>query len=67
MYITLDDAIAIYARACWAWYGKRAVSVIMKTATESRQHGDLEGEVVWRRVAETIPMIGGSLCRSKSP
>jgi hypothetical protein len=65
MYLTLDDAIAMYARACRAWYGKKAVSVIMKTATECRQRGDLEGEVVWGRVAESIPTIGEPLYRNE--
>jgi len=65
MYITLDDAIIMYARACRTWYGKRAAMVILRSAAQCRQRGDLEGETVWRRVAEIIPTLREPAYRSE--
>jgi len=65
MDIRLDDAIIMYARACRTWYGKRAATVILRTAAQCRRRGDLEGETVWRRVAETIPTLGEPAYRSE--
>ena len=48
MYLSLDDAIYVYARACRAWYGRKAASNALRAAAECRQRQDFEGERVWK-------------------
>ena len=50
MYIDLDDAIKIYAKACRAWYGRRARNVVLRRAGKLQELGDTEGARVWHRV-----------------
>jgi hypothetical protein len=51
MNVSPDDAAAIYARACRAWYGGRA------RIEELRRAGDLEGVEAWRLVAEKLSLL----------
>jgi len=57
MYLNLDDAIYVYARACRAWYGRKASSNALRAAAECRRRQDLEGEQVWKRVSEEVEKI----------
>jgi len=54
MWITLDEAIVMYARFCTARYGDAAVEKVKATADSLRKKGDLEGHRVWTQVAEQI-------------
>lgn len=54
MWITLDEAIVIYARYCSARFGDAAVEKVKATANSMRRKGDLEGHRVWTQVAEQI-------------
>jgi hypothetical protein len=59
MYATLDDATAIYARACRAWYGKRAPGVVKRRIKELQRAGDAEGVEVWSKVAQQLSQLQG--------
>jgi hypothetical protein len=57
MYAMIDDAAAIYARACSAWYGKRALRVIHEQVRALRTHGDKNGVEAWSKVAVHVAKI----------
>jgi hypothetical protein len=57
MHVSPDDAAAIYARACRAWYGGRAPRIVKKRIEELRRAGDLEGVEAWRLVAEKLSLL----------
>jgi hypothetical protein len=57
MHVSPDDAAAIYARACRAWYGGRAPRIVNKRIEELRRAGDLEGVEAWRLVAEKLSLL----------
>jgi hypothetical protein len=54
MHVSHDDAAAIYARACRAWYGKRALRVVTSRVDEFRRRGDTGGVAAWARVAVVL-------------
>jgi hypothetical protein len=54
MYASLDDATAIYARACRAWYGKRAPRIVKKRIEELKRAGDAKGVEAWTQVADKL-------------
>jgi hypothetical protein len=58
VYLSLDDAIYVYARACRAWYGRKAASNALRAAAECRQRQDFEGERVWTRVSQEVEKVG---------
>jgi hypothetical protein len=57
MYATTDDAALIYARACMAWYGKRALRVVRQQVRTLQGRGDKGGVEAWSKVAEKIAQI----------
>ena len=57
MQVSIDDAAVIYARACRAWYGARAVRVAKSRAQELRKRGDRSGVVAWTKVAEALSRL----------
>jgi hypothetical protein len=57
MHVSPDDAAAIYARACRAWYGKRAPRVVKKRIEELRRAGDLGGVEAWTQVADKLSLL----------
>jgi len=54
MHVSHDDAAVIYARACRAWYGKRALRVVTSKVQELQRRGDAGGVVAWARVAVVL-------------
>ena len=55
MNVTIDQAIAIYAQACRAWYGSgKAVQVARRRGEELRNRGDSDGAEIWDKVATEI-------------
>jgi hypothetical protein len=57
MHVSRDDAAAIYARACRAWYGKRAPRIVKKRIEELRRSGDLGGVAAWTDVADKLSLL----------
>lgn len=54
MPIGAHDAAAIYARACRAWYGDRAGTVVSKRVRELQAKGDESGVKAWTLVAAEL-------------
>lgn len=54
MNVSSDDAAFIYARACAAWYGRRAPRIVMNRVSELRRRGDLDGVQAWTKVADKL-------------
>jgi hypothetical protein len=54
VWIDLNDAIKMYAKACRAWYGGRARNVVLGRAHELRARGDWEGVKVWEQLAAEL-------------
>ena len=53
MSVSYDDA-TIYARACRAWYGRRALRVVSRKLDELRRRGDADGVAAWAKVAAVL-------------
>jgi hypothetical protein len=60
MHVSSDDAAAMYARACRAWYGQRALRVVASKVQELEQRGDAGGAAVWAKVAVVLSQAGRS-------
>jgi phosphoenolpyruvate synthase/pyruvate phosphate dikinase len=54
MNISLEDAAFIYARACRAWYGKRALRVVKDQISALDRTGDRDGVRAWSLVADKL-------------
>jgi hypothetical protein len=54
MHVSIEDAAAIYARACRAWYGRRALRVVVNKMNELERRGDTSGVVAWGKVAMVL-------------
>jgi hypothetical protein len=54
MWISMDDAIQIYARFWWARHGTKGVRPVRDKAQYLQAIGDAEGHRVWSRVAAEI-------------
>jgi hypothetical protein len=57
MHVTADDAARMYARACRAWYGGRALRVAKRTIRQLGQRGDKRGVEAWTKVADQLARI----------
>jgi hypothetical protein len=57
MYASPEDSAAIYARACRAWYGKRAPRVVKKRIEELKRAGDAKGVEAWTQVADKLTVL----------
>lgn len=57
MHLSEQDAAAIYARACVAWYGGKARHVVREQIGRMRRKGDLSGVRVWSRVAAELSRV----------
>jgi hypothetical protein len=55
MRVTEKDAASMYARACRAWYGRRATRVVKDTITQLRAANDESGVRMWTLIAEALP------------
>lgn len=60
MRIDSSDAAAIYARACRAWYGKRALKVVNEQIRSLKRRGDTKGVAAWSKVADQVSELGAS-------
>jgi hypothetical protein len=55
--ITLEQSVAIYARAMRAWFGAQAGSMALARVEQCRVSGDNEGVDVWISVADRIEAL----------
>jgi hypothetical protein len=55
MHVTEREAASMYARACRAWYGRRAPRVVKETIEQLRAANDEPGVRMWTLVSEQLP------------
>jgi hypothetical protein len=55
MRVTEQQAASMYARACRAWYGRRAPRVVKDTIKRLRAANDESGVRMWTLIAEALP------------
>jgi hypothetical protein len=55
MDVTERQAASMYARACRAWYGRRAQRVVKDTIKQLRAANDESGVRMWTLVGEQLP------------
>jgi hypothetical protein len=55
MRVTERQAASMYARACRAWYGRRAGRVVKDTIKQLRNANDEAGVRMWTLIAEALP------------
>jgi hypothetical protein len=54
MFVTEEEAAAMYARWCRSWYGEKAKSVIRAKIRALKARGDHKGAEAWERVARAL-------------
>ena len=54
MFVTEEEAAAMYAGACRGWYGTKAKSVIRAKIRALKAKGDDKGVEAWERVARAL-------------
>ena len=54
MFVTEEEAAAMYARWCRSWYGAKAKSVIRAKIRALKAKGDDKGAEAWERVARAL-------------
>jgi hypothetical protein len=57
MYVSEQEAAAMYARACQAWYGERANQVVATRIKQLRRKGDLGGVRAWTQVSAELSKL----------
>jgi hypothetical protein len=57
MHVTQQQAASMYARACRAWYGRRAHRVVSDTIKRLRAANDESGVRMWTLVGEQLPPV----------
>jgi hypothetical protein len=60
-----QDEIVMYARACRAWYGRRASRVAMSQAEHLRRRGDMSGVDAWTKVATEVTRLQSGSDRAR--
>jgi hypothetical protein len=64
MEFTSEDAAVMYARACRAWYGRRAPRIVKDKIEELRRAGDDSGIIAWSQVLTSLNNYKPSPSRS---
>ena len=64
MHLSSHDAAVIYARACRAWYGKRALRVVGDQVRTLKRRGDADGVAIWSKVADRLTELNAAHKRS---
>jgi hypothetical protein len=57
MYVSEQDAAAMYARACLAWYRGRASHVVATQIKHLQKIGDRGGVKAWSQVAAELSEV----------
>jgi hypothetical protein len=60
MNISDEEAAAIYARACRAWYGPGARGVVQRKIKQLEQQSDFDGVRAWTAVARHLSRMSAS-------
>jgi hypothetical protein len=60
MWISIDDAIKMYAHFCHSRYGAFACEKVKARARQLEEMGDLEGHRIWNQVAHELDGIPAS-------
>ena len=55
--LTEDDAALMYARACRAWYGRRAQNIAKRTIKQLEHAHDEPGVRIWTRIADHLKQL----------
>jgi hypothetical protein len=55
--VTEEQAASMYARACRAWYGRRAPKVVNDTLKRLRAANDESGVRMWTLIDEALPDV----------
>jgi hypothetical protein len=55
--VTELEAASMYARACRAWYGRRAQKVVKDEIKRLKAANDSSGVRMWSLVAEQLPGV----------
>jgi hypothetical protein len=50
MQLSEEEIAVIYARACRAWYGRRALRIVRDQVKKMNSVGDVTGFKVWKRI-----------------
>jgi hypothetical protein len=58
MNVNVDEAVAMYARFCHAWYGGRAERVARSRIQHLRRKGDTKGVEVWEKLVRELKSSG---------
>ena len=54
MQVGRSEAAAIYARACCAWYGAKALKIAQESIRRCRRREDATGVEIWTEIARLI-------------
>ena len=54
MFVSEEEAAAMYARWCRSWYGARARSVVNSKIRTPMARGDRKGVEAWQQVARAL-------------
>jgi hypothetical protein len=54
MKVTKEDAAIMYARACRAWYGRRAPRIVRNKIAQLQSKGDHGGVDAWSEAAKQL-------------
>jgi hypothetical protein len=57
MKVTREEAAAMYARACRAWYGARARGIVHQKIKHLARKGDHSGVFAWTAVDSELSQI----------
>ena len=60
MWITQDEANVMFARYCRARFGKAAREQVRDKAKALKKRGDIDGYIVWNKVADEIEKLDRS-------
>jgi hypothetical protein len=67
MYISIQEAVVIYARMCRTWYGSGAKRIVTEQALALRKRGDESGSQVWQQVAAEIERLEDQATADPAP
>jgi hypothetical protein len=65
--VNIDEAVAIYARACRAWYGGRAEQVARRELQKQRRKGDISGIATWEKLVGVLAKSSGQPRSQRHP
>ena len=64
MQVSKSEAAQIYARACTAWYGAKALKIAHGSIQRCKQQGDIDGAALWAEIATAISLLKPTVRRA---